>query len=351
MHSVGHVRDVRGAPAGTYSIAPIEGVDGVYWAEPVVGTAQSTSTGGSLVSFAAFFRPFPSPSPDGATVPAPTAPQTTQGDQCSIVDDEDCSVSAAVVIPSPTPEAARWPVFLGSLLGRAPTADELSACTRGGVLPEGPDDEQVARVVFDTTHALPAAQDWEHADLTFASTGCLLQASDLARATPTTYCPARSRTMPAATSQRSTTAVANKARVRRDHTNPTLDMIKKSPQLQDEWNESRSVQLQFNLDTGTLEEITEQEASGMFRLHPQWVFKTKRDGTKKSRLATNGSTEDKSKFPRGSIYAPTLPVAVLKYLLASAQYHGMDVHGFDVMAAFPLFNKWDNKACKYPREL
>ena len=29
----------------------------------------------------------------------------------------------------------------------------------------------------------------------------------------------------------------------------------------------------------------------------------------------------------------------------------MDIHGFDVMAAFPLFNKWDNKACKYPREL
>jgi len=266
----------------------------------------------------------------------------------------------------PREEHADWLRFLQELLHRPPTADEIRrTCTRNDPghdptpdsLPHGDDDEHVARLVHKLTGELPDEEDWAHADAIYASTGRTLSVDDLTSEQPLPYTRTLTRFAFSGTCSKQDVVRGDggfcvlKARVRHDADSPSLGMIKRCTVLQETWDHARAKELQDNLAEGTLVEIAEDVARGMTQLHPQWVFKTKRDGTRKVRLTTNGQGEDKASFVPGSLYAPTLPVDTLLYLIAFAAYHGLEMYQFDVKRAFPRHNAWDDPACKNKRDL
>ena len=237
----------------------------------------------------------------------------------------------------PEEHQLRWVAFLSELLGRFPTKEEIG--DRYGL-----EDEDVTRLVYGLTGQVPDVEDWQHADQVFVATGQVASMSDFDPEKDPWYLQSRPRLHPAVSKQYGTDFQSFKARVKRDANNPSIGMIERSKELQEVWDQSRKEEFEANFKEGTLIEITSTEAKGMINVMPVWVFATKRNGSKKTRLTMDGSKEDQSQFQPNSTYAPTLPVEVLMYLLAYGTYHRMRIRGLDWKRAFLRHNDLEHPA-------
>ena len=248
------------------------------------------------------------------------------------------------VDPDKTEE--KWIEFLAGLLNRSPTREEVGGSGLGGE-----DDQEVARVFYEATGRLPDMEDWEHADQVFVTTGQLLSAEDIAIDKSLPYVSLQPRVSPAVSKQGGVNYASFKAKVKHTIDNPTLSMIKNDPMMQQVWESARREEFDSNFKEGTLCEITKDQAKSMIQLRPMWVFLTKRNKSKKTRLAFDGSVEGSETFHLNTTYAPTLPVDALKYILAYATYHRMRIQGIDWTRAFLRHNSMEHPSHLNHRDL
>jgi hypothetical protein len=143
-----------------------------------------------------------------------------------------------------------------------------------------------------------------------------------------------------------------KARVVRTALNPTMTQVLRCEDLQ-EWRPSVREFIDSGLEAGIHKFISDAEAiTGGYRMLPHVsVFNTKRDGTKKYRLAPDGGKELVSEFEPGSLVSSGIDSSGFNFIVAFGAYHDMACSTSDIKQAYPNHNRWDDPACKNPRRV
>ena len=135
-----------------------------------------------------------------------------------------------------------------------------------------------------------------------------------------------------------------KAKVVHTADNPTYQQMQKSPTLTAIWQPLFHAWFQTSLASGQVMVVSKEEARDMnvqFIKHLN-LTKTKADGTHKVRNAPNGSGEDKNNF--SNPYASGVDQTGVRFLMAFAAFHNLEIRQGDVVDAYGSNNKWDDPA-------
>ena len=128
---------------------------------------------------------------------------------------------------------------------------------------------------------------------------------------------------------------AYKARVYHDQTNPTNGMLKKNPELEDEWRPANQKEFQGMINNGLLTAISFETAKRVGITPHVTTRMTKRDMSKKTRISNDGRFEiRRGMFNNTSLHSPAMDEELMKILLHVKAYYNYKISQSDVTQAF-----------------